>query len=218
MAIDPKIISRIQKLLALGTSSNVNESASAIAKAHALLLDYNLSMDEIKVRENVGRSYLREDVPLGRQRWRGHLAQAVCTNNLCTTVKLTGADRMAIIGEQHNIEACKLMIELITEQLLILATTAYRAALSDLPAVTWKDTFYYGAITTIDRRLKLDKEQAANNVRALIIVRDKELIVARDNFFNGRVRNMRAKRLRGNDAYLAGQRAGEQVRFRQEIN
>lgn len=219
MALDPKIISKIQKLLALGTSSNPNESALALSKARELLLEYNLSLDEVQVSEKVGRNYLREDISVGgRQLWRSQLVHVICAHNFCTSVRFRGTDRVAIIGEQHNIEACKLMIDLIAGQLLILASTAYKASGTYLPAITWKDAFYYGALTTIDARLVAEKEQAANNVRALIVVRDKELIVARDNFFKNGVQAGARKRLRGQDAYDAGQRAGEQVRFRKEVS
>lgn len=217
MAADPKIISKIQKLLALGTSTNPNEAAAALAKARELLLDYNLSLEEVQVAEKRGRNYLREDIAIGKWAWQSYLVDVVCKHNLCTAVKLRGTDRVAIIGEQHNIEIVRLMIDLIGEQLGFLAATAWKAAETDLPAITWKRTFYFGALTTIDRRLKEEKEQAANNVRALIVVRDRELVVARNKFFNNRVVPGKPIRVRGEDAYAAGQRAGEQVRFRKEI-
>lgn len=47
-----KIIEKIRKLLALSKSSNQAEAAAALNKANELLLQYNLSMDQIKTTDS----------------------------------------------------------------------------------------------------------------------------------------------------------------------
>ena len=42
-----KIIDKINKLLKLAESPNIEEASSAIKKAHKLLAEYNLSLEDI---------------------------------------------------------------------------------------------------------------------------------------------------------------------------
>lgn len=50
MAVEPKVIDKIRKLLALATSSNENEAASAAAKAQELMQEYDLSMEAVSTK------------------------------------------------------------------------------------------------------------------------------------------------------------------------
>ena len=216
---DQTIIDKIRKLLALSTSSNVNEASLAWAKAQKLLLDYNLSMDQINTERGTKRNYVREDVHMGnRSVWRATAAYTVCRHNLCDLVRISGTDKVAIIGEKHNIELCRLMIETIIEQLQTLASNAYKLSGSRMHAITWKDAFYMGAIQTIDERLKQERAAASNSIRALIVVRDKELEQAKHHLFEGQFQAGKPKYTRSYDGYSAGRAAGHQVRFRKEID
>lgn len=47
MVADPKVVEKIQKLLALATSPNEHEAAAAAAKAQALLLEHQLEMEQV---------------------------------------------------------------------------------------------------------------------------------------------------------------------------
>lgn len=61
MAVDmERIISKVEKLLALGTSSNEHEAASAVAKAQALMEAYGLAMEQV-----TGKKAARDDVREG---------------------------------------------------------------------------------------------------------------------------------------------------------
>ena len=47
MNIDPKILSKIKKCLALSTSDNPNEAATALRQAHALMAAHGVSTEQI---------------------------------------------------------------------------------------------------------------------------------------------------------------------------
>jgi len=69
-----KIIDKIRKLLALGGSPNEHEAALATSKAHQLLNEYNLSLDELEAKQiqeakfTMGKNF---------SKWRINLAHAV---------------------------------------------------------------------------------------------------------------------------------------------
>lgn len=61
MAVDmERIISKVEKLLALGTSSNEHEAAAAVAKAQDLMEAYGLAMEQV-----TGRKAAKDDVREG---------------------------------------------------------------------------------------------------------------------------------------------------------
>lgn len=209
------IAKRIQKLLALSQSNNVNESASALAKARELLLQYNLSMDDIDTDQPNKREYIRDAYNVGgKDVWRRFLANAIAQANFCDVVGIPKSNNVWFIGEKLNIESCQAMFVYIQQQLRQLASSYYKASGTTLPAATWKRSFYFGAIDTINQRLQDEKKQAANNVKALIVVRDKELAQATRQFFP----HLQAGgRIRVNSGYGAGRKAGHQVSIRREV-
>lgn len=62
-----------------------------------------------------------------------------------------------------------------------MAATAYRQSGSPLHARNWKDSFFYGAIASIDRRLKEQAQvfaDTSDQSRALVVVKDTEMHAA----------------------------------------
>jgi hypothetical protein len=110
---------KIEKLLALSNSPNEAEAESALAKAHELLIKYNLSLDDIKSDKSEV-----EDVTFmdgGRCRnWKLQIASHVSKLNFCFFYRniyrkmgdrrMTQEFKLQIVGKKHNIEATKNMI------------------------------------------------------------------------------------------------------------
>lgn len=92
---------RIRKLLALGTSSNENEAASAMRKAAAMMLEHGISQDQLKEDpEPVVGSYIEV-----RHGWQHNVAQAVGALYGCVpvfTMEMTG---FTFVGRPDIIEA-----------------------------------------------------------------------------------------------------------------
>ena len=81
MSIDPKIVDKIQKLLALGTSPNEHEAAAAIAKAQSLMEQYDLEMADLQkpvadtaIEQTDGEVFAVRGKP---EEWRNEIANAV---------------------------------------------------------------------------------------------------------------------------------------------
>jgi hypothetical protein len=215
---DETIIEKIQKLLALSTSSNENEAASALAKAQKLLLLHNISMEEVEALKKPDRVYVKDSVLISRGRWRVRLLSAIAQYNFCRMVYFPNRSNTlaVLVGEKINIEAVKLMYDLIAEQLVHMAAVAYMNSTERIHAATWKDSFYNGAIRTIRIRLDMERRGLDSHTMALVVVREDELNQAERNFFP-KTRQAKPKPVKFNSGYEAGRQAGNMVRFRKEI-
>ncbi len=87
MAVDEKTIERIRKLLALGTSSNEHEAASALAKAQELMEQNDLAVGDIEnavkaddavTEEANGRVLVRKGKP---EAWKESIARVVASTS-----------------------------------------------------------------------------------------------------------------------------------------
>lgn len=78
MNIDPKILSKIKKCLALSTSDNPNEAATALRQAHALMAAHGVSTEQITMAD-IGEASAKSRT-MARSKpahWEGALASTV---------------------------------------------------------------------------------------------------------------------------------------------
>jgi hypothetical protein len=223
MQENSKIVERIQKLLALSQSSNEHEAALALAKAQALLAEHNLSVAQVQARSGAKPVYLKEVVNLNsHENWRRELLARIARQNFCRTVLLRHTS-MAIIGELVNTQAVQAMYASVVPQLEKLASAwyqVYRYQGGDVPARTWKNNFFLGAVVTIGERLVEEQrafEAASNACRSLVVVKDRDLREAVQGFYP-HLRTSNFRYTPAPDGYARGVEAGQQVRFRDEVN
>lgn len=220
MTVEEKIIERVRKLLALSTSSNPNEAANAAAKAQELLQQYNLELSQVQANEQRGPEYIKSGAVLGgKQKWRHILLEVLCSHNFCKSFYYQGTPRAVIVGEKHNIEVVEYLYEHLLHELPLMASAAYKQSGSVAHPVTWKDAFYIGATRSISERMHEERarfEQESNNTRTLIVLKDKELQQAVQQFFPNTAR-ARAKRVRSVEGYVEGVKAGQTVALRKAV-
>src|SRR5215469_2538003 len=214
------ILDKIKKLLALSTSSNPNEAASAAAKAQALLAQYNLDLSQVEAHSGETSDYCQQDIVVGGvSRWRKTLMLVLARPNFCAVVSYKGTERISIVGEPHNIEVVKYLYEYLVQQLEPMAATAYRQSGSSMHARTWKDSFFYGAIASIDQRLKEQAQVFADTSeqsRALVVVKDAELRAAMKRYHPNVTPGQR-KHLRSQDGFQQGVEAGQRIALHKAI-
>jgi hypothetical protein len=96
--VDGKILERIQKLFQLGKSPNMNEAASALRKAQALMDEYDLSFGKV--------NYIveREKRP-GKKcyDWELKIFTAVCFANNCAPAAARGFGEFSLCGRKINV-------------------------------------------------------------------------------------------------------------------
>jgi hypothetical protein len=122
MADISKVIDKVRKLLALGTSPNENEAASAVAMAHKLLEDFDLTIESVNDLKADPRTSIRKGNALfstteGKpEGWKSDLFLTVARTFDCftayayeTETTKAGRDRTVkhgnLIGFGHDVEA-----------------------------------------------------------------------------------------------------------------
>jgi len=183
------ILSKIKKLLALATSDNENEAAIAAAKAQTLLIEYNISQEELDSFNDAKSEKVIQVQADGKNRhnrsaWYDHLAYTVAKANLCNL--LVSGSGVIWIGKKTNIEVAQYIFENLVRDLSRICDTAWGIILKiqkldpTQPKVhgkIWKNNFYHGANQSISDRLRANLVQlkAADNVMALVVRNDIEL-------------------------------------------
>jgi len=100
-----------------------------------------------------------------------------------------------------------------------MATAAYRQSGNSMHARTWKDSFFYGAIASIDRRLKEQAQTFAavsEQSRAVVVVKDAELHAAMKRYHPNVTPGQR-KHLRSQDGFQQGVEAGQRIALHKAI-
>lgn len=210
-----QIIERIQKLLALSTSSNPHEAALAAAKAQALLFRHNLSLATVQagLAGSGASAYIvgRFDIG-GETTWRRMLLAAVARNNFCRAVAYRGTPDVAIVGEPHNVRAVQALYGFLVGEIRRLADREWserRRAGAAAGERRWKRAFHHGAVETIGARLGAQRAASARTDRAtaaLVVQKDRELDEAYRRHFP-EVGPTRQAVVRSDDGYAAGARA-----------
>jgi hypothetical protein len=211
------VLTKIKKLLALATSSNPNEAASAAAKAQALLMQHNLTMSQIETHGQAS-PYCEAFVKTGSRVWRQLLLVVLARNNFCEAIYDAATSQSILIGEPPNQEVVSYLYSYLVPQLEAMALTAYRLSGTTVHAKSWKDSFYIGALNSIKERLEAQRREmaaASNACRSLVVVKDAELKAALHRL-HPHLRKAPPKNVRSSGFY-EGVEAGKRVALHKGI-
>lgn len=119
--IQDKVLEKIRKLLALGNSPNEAEAAAAIAKAHAILLEYNLSIDDVDTDDQI---VVENEYEHGShiRTYKKNLLSWICRANFSKLLlrnivyqnnngRKNTVSGLCIVGRFHNILSTKAMAD-----------------------------------------------------------------------------------------------------------
>jgi len=208
MNIDSAILTKIKKLLAMTASPNEAEAAVAMAKAHQLLKEYNLAIDDI---EADNRFDIKEETYLTFERerkWKTMLITDVCAANFCSILKGVGQTvTLKIVGKEHNILATKIMLD-------YLFSTIERIA-KNVP-VAHRESYKLGVVSTLGHRLQDLKKQDMSECTALV-VQEKANIKQYFNERGGISTAMISYKATNGTAYHKGRVDGENISLNQQI-
>jgi Protein of unknown function (DUF2786) len=124
-----KILDRVKKLLALSQSPNENEAAQANEKAHAIMLEHNIQLDQLGVTsDDKDEDYIfDEEIVTDSLPWRRRIGNAVATMYFCGYLFMHESegvpgkpgykrwDRHMFTGEPSNVAVVKVMFLYLTE-------------------------------------------------------------------------------------------------------
>lgn len=131
-----KIMSKIKKLKALYEGAkkigSEGEAQAAAAVLNKLLLQYNLSIDEVdlndKPKDPIGHEVISgfEYKSIGGE-WENRLTSVLCRHNLCSCyVYGSSYKRLLIVGTRENLEMVKWMLAMLKERYVAFSKAAYK--------------------------------------------------------------------------------------------
>lgn len=241
-AIKEDIAERVKRLLALAASSNVEEATSAWAKAQKMLIQHNLTLDQLQEKQSdpLDKYHAVLVRHSNRDRWRPFLLHTIAIHHLCTSVSNTGTGTSGVIGTQTNVDVVIQMYTFIVDQIELLANKAYANAITYHHPRTWKKGFYHGVVATLSKRLSAEQTKMTTPVtpvaapslvdgetitehntlavqsRALIIQTTQELDQATAKYYPKLKKGSRVT-IKAPSAFETGQQAGYAVRIRREL-
>jgi len=191
-----KIMSKIKKLKAMYEGAkkigSEAEAATAAALLNKLLLQYNLSMDEIDMSERpvdpVGHEVISgfEYKSIGGE-WENRLTNVLCKHNLCHSyVYGSSYKRLLIVGRRENMELVKWMLAMLKERYVAFSKTAYKAykespeyAYTRYSKDRFQRSYLLGCAEGLDEKLTAEREREkkqdekfAAQVNALVVQSD----------------------------------------------
>ena len=110
---------KIEKLLALSTSSNEHEARAALVKAKELMIKNKLTEEDFEsVKKQEIKSVVSDEVVWTTDSgkiWMVHLVKLICDEYLCTaawqTARGTRTHKLVITGMENDVEICRPAVE-----------------------------------------------------------------------------------------------------------
>lgn len=162
------MLEQIKKLLKLGESSNANEAAAAIAKAHALMFKHGI--ESSMLHENNGTDEDEEVVeffdplfkPSGRQipAWVVRLASMLGRSRGCQVYRSRWRD-LSVLGRREDVAALRFLFEFCRREIEILAR---RNAFGE--GRTYVNNYRIGCVDAIAAAITAEQRAALAQIRA----------------------------------------------------
>ena len=205
--MDNKIIDKISKLLKLSHSPNEQEALSAFEKAHQLLKEYNLSIEDIKEKPELTKLDLEEQSKA--YKWKTLLLCSVAKLNYCTiiTEKRYRSTKQVIFGREANIISTKAMYEYLVEAVERL-TKEYRKRNSYINM----NSFKQGIVLRLQYRFSIMGQ--TEECTALVPITEEA-----ESFAKSQYSNLKQVSTVVSDDYSThlGQKAGDEISLNQQV-
>lgn len=210
--MDNKIIEKIQKLLALATSPNENEAKAAAAKANALLVKHNITMQDVEV----DLSYEKDVLDVNRRRpVEAKYINSILIGHFFVKIverrnRREGTTTHFILGEETNVQVAKYIHSFLTRKFKEL-WVVYKKE-NDLPS-SYKQSYYAGLMTGLDQQLT-EKRQSTEQEYGIVLVDDPALNKFMNDAFNNNLKDSNQKfkiRVRDRQAMDDGAAAGKNL-------
>lgn len=165
-----KIIEKIKKLLILADrnkNSNIEEAAAAAEKAQALMEKHRIEQAMLNIQDTLGLEQLQDEgLP---NNWKVFLAFVLSKHNGCYIIKSQDYDqdnKVMVVGESQDIQSIQTIYKYLVlemNKLCIKAILKYQVLTKKLPNKDFAESFYTGAIQTVDYRLSEINKSVRND-------------------------------------------------------
>lgn len=233
---DPKIIEKIQKLLALADSSTPNEASAALVRAQALMEKYNISLSEVEVREAEYQSSEKIELLTSNiQPWEINLAGIIASNFDCRSLIISGArgfrkPKVQFFGTKTDTEIasyifCQLRVRIQT--MAYIATGQYTESVKKESGYSprwssgrqhpksWRTSWITGVVEGIGEQLRRSKKdlrnQSTDQSFAIVNLKDERLEVEFKNAFPSLSQFEQDREIRNFSAFNTGVNTGRNM-------
>lgn len=196
-----KILEKLRKLMnlkesatTLGNEGEANAAAAGIAR---LLMEYNLSEEDIPEQEKLDNPVVSEEIPykteMSNGLWYASLVSTICEYNICRSLIVSipkgcrmNRDKFQIVGRKKNVEVVLYLISFLAHQFVTIGKRKYPeykhkclweyGVTPKTPAMYMK-SFLYGCVIGLDKKLDSMKRelQETSNVTALVVASKAEI-------------------------------------------
>lgn len=187
--VPEKILVRIQKLLALGTSSNENEAAAAAAKAQELLLKYELEMSQVEGVVVDGKPVQEDRIVINDGHrgvnWKMTVFTAVAETSMCRPLVswyTYAANRTRttgfLIGKTADIEMAKYTFNFLVAELERLGDKYVREYSGYEHRTRVRNSWFLGAAAGVAQKLRFEfneRRGESQEMFALVLHKDAAL-------------------------------------------
>jgi hypothetical protein len=217
---DERIIERVKRLLALSTSSNVNEAANAAAKAQELMTRHRIEAAELHASSGNASEPIDDEVAFETKStipWRTNLIAGIARPNGCevyTQRNRRDGVSVHLLGSKSSVSAVTYLYAYLSREVDRLAHEEGR---SGNRTRSWLRDFRLGAVAEISRRLAEASEATTetyvdSNSSALAIIDDEARRLA-DKVDALGLKDGRAAQVNDRSAFVSGMDAGSTVRI-----
>lgn len=209
------IIEKIKKLLALSNSSNEHEAALAAGHAQRLLSEHNLAMADIEASHKPDKAdKLETAVSKILPKWLRHLSAGVSSAFDCQAIHHPATGKMTFIGVGADVQIAVYTFTYLDRTVRKLCSTYMKnhvsSAIANRQRELMRQSYYLGAVSTINGRLREQKVQTPVTTGVLVLVKEGLIRQAMNEI--GTIRTMHSRRSYiSSDAYSRGQNDGGEV-------
>jgi uncharacterized protein YoaH (UPF0181 family) len=180
--LDTKVVEKIQKLLALGESSNEHEAQLSMLKAQELLAKHKLSLKEVS-EFKIYNSAIKEKiscVTFTKAKWKANIGQIVADNFGCFMFfKTRGTHKITFFGREEDIAVCNIVLEYAVDCInSSVKRMRYQYQRDGYSSKGLENDYAKGFTHGI--KIKFDEQKAKNQEWGLVLVKDKEVVEAYD--------------------------------------
>lgn len=196
-----KILEKLRKLMnlkesaqALGNEGEANAAAAGITR---LLMEYNLTEEDIPEQEKLENPIVSEEIPFKAEmndgRWYADLVSVICEYNMCRSliVSIPNNGRMRrskfqIVGRKKNVEVVLYLISFLAHQFVTIGKKKYpqykhdciwKYGMNPKSTVMFLKSFLFGCVIGLNDKLEESKQTLASgtDVTALVHVTTAEI-------------------------------------------
>jgi hypothetical protein len=217
--VNDTVIEKIKQLFAMAEhpNSNENEAAIALEKAQELLFRHNLTRGDIagEVKDNTPSGIGEIDgTESNGYIWKRYLLSVLAKNSLCSTVVTPSKKQWHLFGSYDNVKAVLEMYHWIVPELESICLRAWKQYTGYEKAVSFKKSFYLGAISTINKRLAESLETFKAGPGTAIVVYNSEILKAAVGRVFPHLGHTSIRGRLSSDGYGAGTSAGNSIHLR----